>query len=164
MPFGLYNAPATFQRTMDFVLQDLREFCNAYFDDILVDTDTVEDHVVALLELYKRLEKEKFFANPEKCVFAQPEVEFCGFILGKDGIRPHPKKLMSIHVWPTLKNPTDVKSFLGLCGFYQRFVSDYATVAAPLTDLMKKDREWSWGENENCAFQELKIRFLKHQC
>ena len=79
-----------------------------------------------------------------------------------DGIRPQPRKLMAFHVWPTLKNPVDVKSFLGLCGFYQRFVPDYATVAAPLTDLMRKNVEWTWGEREEKAFHELKLRLLKY--
>jgi hypothetical protein len=162
VPFGLCNAPATFQRTMDFLLQELREFCRAFVDDILVNSENTEEQVVYLRVLYKLMRKEKFFANPEKCVFAQPEVEYCGFILGKDGIRPQPRKLMAIHLWPTLKNAVDVKSFLGLCGFYQRFVSDYATLAAPLTDLMKKKGEWKWGEAEERAFQELKIRLLKY--
>ena len=162
MPFGLCNAPATFQRTMDFLIQELREFCRAFVDDILVNSDTKEEQVEMLRELYKMLRKEKVFANLEKCSFAQPEVEYCGFILGKYGIRPQPRKLMAIHLWPTLKNAVDVKIFLGLGVFYQRFVPDYATIAAPLTDLMKKKWEWRWGEAEEGAFQELKIRLLKY--
>ena len=138
MPFGLCNAPATFQRTMDFVLQDLRWMVGAYVDDILTGTDTLEDMVFALREVYVRLAKQKLYANPEKCCFGQSEVEYCGFIIGRNGIRPQPMKLMAVHVWPQSQNSTDVKSFLGLCGFYQRFVADYATVATPLTNLMCK--------------------------
>ena len=83
MPFGLCNAPANFQRTMDFVLQDLRGMVGAYVDDILTGTDTLEDMLFALREVYVRLAKQKFYANPEKCCFGQSEVEYCGFIIGK---------------------------------------------------------------------------------
>ena len=69
---------------------------------------------------------------------------------------------MAVHVWPVPKNVTDVKNFIGLCGFYQRFVKDYATVAAPLTELMKKKEGWKWGERETSAFAELKVRLLKY--
>ena len=78
MPFGLCNAPATFQRTMDFVLQDLRGMLGTYVDDILTGTDTLEDMVFALREVYVRLAKQKLYANPEKCCFGQSEVEYCG--------------------------------------------------------------------------------------
>ena len=118
MPFGLCNAPATFQRTMEFILEVLRLFVRAFVDDILVDSDTQEEQVPRLIELYQVLDCERFFANPEKCSFAQPEVEYCKFIMGRDGIRPQPRKLMAIYVWPALKNPVNVKRFLGLCGFY----------------------------------------------
>jgi hypothetical protein len=162
MPFGLCNAPSTFQRTMDLLLTEFREFMGAYVDDILVHTNTMEEHLSALRMLYVKLRKEKLFASPEKCEFGQPEVEYCGFIVGRLGIRPQPRKLMAVYKWPSLKDPTDVKSFLGLCGFYQRFVQDYATVAAPLTDLMKKKKDWVWGEKQEAAFQELKLRLLKY--
>ena len=96
----------------------------------------------ALREVYVRLAKQKLYANPEKCCFVQSEVEYCGFIIGRNGIRPQPRKLVAVHVWPQLQNSTDVKSFLGLCGFHQRFVADYATVATPLTNLMGKKAVW----------------------
>ena len=92
MPFGLCNAPATFQRTMDFVLQDLRGMVGAYVDDILTGTDTLEDMVFALLEVYVRLARQTLYANPEKCCFGQSEVEYCGFIIGRNGIRPQPRR------------------------------------------------------------------------
>ena len=82
--------------------------------------------------------------------------------MGHEGALPIAEKLAAVRIWPIPCNSTDVKSFLGLCGFYQRFVTDYATVAAPLTDLMKKHRDWHWGEAENAAFEELKRRLMKH--
>ena len=91
-----------------------------------------------------RLVNQKLYANPEKCWFGQSEVEYCGFIIGKNGFRPQPRKLMAVHVWPQLQNSTDVKSSLGLCEFNQKFVADYATVATTLTNLMGKKAVWKW--------------------
>ena len=127
--------------TMDVVLQDLRGMVGAYVDAILTGTDTLEDMVFALREVYMRLAKQKLYANPEKCCFGQSEVDYCGVIIGRNGIRPQPRKLVAVHVWPQLQNSTDVKSFLGLFGFYQRFVADYATER---------------------AFQALKVRLLQY--
>ena len=89
--------------------------------------------------VYQRLLDEQFFANPEKCTFAQPEVAYCGFIVGKDGVRPQPEKLAVVHAWPIPKDAVDVRSFLGMCGFYQRFMENYAKIAAPLTSLLRKN-------------------------
>ena len=160
MPFGLCNAPATFQRTMDFIFQNMRAFAGAYIDDILVYTKTLGEHLVALRQVYDRLRLEKFFAGPDKCSWAQPEVEYCGFILGSQGVRPQPQKLLAVRHWPPPKSVTEVRSFLGLCGFYQRFVVDYASVAAPLTDLMQKGKEWAWQPQQQHAFEVLKARLL----
>ena len=143
MPFGLCNAPATFQRTMDLIFGDLREIAGAYMDDVLIFSQTLEDHIRDLRIVYKKLEAEKLYANPEKCTFAQPEVDYCGFVVGEDGVRPQSEKLAVVRVWPTPTNPTEVRSFLGLCGFYQRFVEGYATIAAPLTSLLKKELQWN---------------------
>ena len=89
-------------------------------------------------------------------------MKYCDFIIGRNGIRPQPRKLVAVHVWPQLQNSTDVKSFLGFCGFYQRFVADYATVATPLTNLMGKKAVWKCGEEEERAFQALKVRLLRY--
>ena len=98
MSFWLCNASATFQRTMDFVLQNLRGMVGAYVDDILTGTDTLEDMVFALMEVYVRLAEQNMYANPEKCCFGQSEVEYCGFIIGKNEIRQQPRMLMAVHV------------------------------------------------------------------
>jgi hypothetical protein len=100
MPFGLCNAPATFQKTMDYIFQNMRQFCGAYIDDILVYTKTLPEHVRALRQVYDTLRIERFFCGPDKCTWAQPEVEYCGFILGQQGIRPQPQKLLAIRHWP----------------------------------------------------------------
>ena len=99
MPFGLYNAPATFQKTMDYIFQNMRQFAGAHIGDILIYTKTLEDHIQALRKVYDKLRQESFFAGPEKCTWEQPEVEYGGFILGKHGIRPQPGKLLAIRHW-----------------------------------------------------------------
>ena len=133
-----------------------------YFDDILIFSASTEEHLKHLEEVYKILEREKLYANPAKCTFAQPEVEYCGFIIGKYGVRPQPEKLALIQQWPVPTDVLQVRSFLGMCGFYQRFVADYATVAAPLTDLLSKYVPWRWDLREQQAFETLKDRLLKH--
>ena len=162
MPFGLCNSPATFQRTMDFLLGELRDFAGAYVDDIVIYTDDLGQHVIALRAVYEKLRKERLFVNPDKCLFAQKEIEYCGYIVGKESVRPMPEKLAAVHAWPTPQTPTDIKSFLGLCGFYQRFVPRYATITAPLTDLLQKKRLWDWTQAAQMAFDALKLKLLKH--
>ena len=93
MPFGLCNAPATFQKTMDYIFQNMRQFAGAYIDDILVYTKTLAEHVLAIRQVYDKLRVERFFAGPDKCSWAPPEVGYCGFLLVKAGIRPQPQKL-----------------------------------------------------------------------
>ena len=105
MPFGLCNAPATFQRTMDLVFGSLREFVGVYMDDVLVFSNTLAEHVEHLRIVDQKLSEELLYANPEKCTFAQPEVAYCGFIVGSDGVRAQPEKLAIIHAWPQPKEP-----------------------------------------------------------
>ena len=140
MPFGLCRSPVTFQKTMYYIFQNMRQFSGAYIDDILVYTKTLAEHVLAHRHVYDKLRAERFFAGPDKFSWAHPEIEYCGFILGKAGIRHQPQKLLAIRHWPTPTKFSDTRSFLGLCDFYQRFVADYATVSAPLTDLMQNNR------------------------
>ena len=105
------NAPATFKRTLDLIFAKLMETVGAYVDDVLIYTDTLAEHLVSLRQVYDILLNERCFVNPEKCSHGQPEVEYRGLLLGSNGIRPQPKKLMAVHVWPTPKNPQDIKSF-----------------------------------------------------
>ena len=146
---------------MDLIFAKLRETVGAYVDDVLIYTETLAEHLVSLRQVYDILRNERFFVNPEKCSYGQPEVEYCGVLLGSNGISPQPKKLMAVYVWPTPNNPQDIKSFLGLCRFYQRFVPDYATAAAPMTDLMRKKNVWEWGTAQQRSFETIKARMLK---
>ena len=96
MPFGLCNAPATFQRTMDLLLQDFQEFCGAYIDDIVIFSSSLTAHLVQLRKVLDRLRQHKLYVKPSKVELAQPEIDFCGFIVGSGGIRPQPEKLQVI--------------------------------------------------------------------
>ena len=123
---------------MDGLIKDMRQFAGMYIDDLLIFSDTLEDHCSHLRQVYSRLREEKFFCNMEKCKFAQEEVEYCGFIVGSEGVRPQPEKLAVIEAWPIPQDVEQVRSFLGMCAFYQRFVPAYAAIASPLYQLLRK--------------------------
>ena len=161
MSFGLCNAPGTFQKTMDYIFQNMRQFAGVYIDDILIYTKTLEDHLQALRKVYDKLRQGSIFSRPDKCTWAQPEVEYRGLILGRHGITPQPGKLLEIRHCSLSSSVTDVWRFLGLCGLYQRFVADYETVATLPTDLMQKDKEWAWLQVQQHEFETLKARLLQ---
>ena len=138
MPFGLTNAPATFQRTMEMKFSDMIDYTDIYVDDIVVYSESLEDHLVHLRKVLQRLREHQLFVKLKKCSFAQSEIEFVGFIVGRKGIRPVPEKLQTILDWPVRKNAKHVRSFLGLCCFYHQFFPQFATIASPVTALTGK--------------------------
>ena len=157
MPFGLCNAPATFQRIMNHLLREgLDKFVLVFLDDILIFSRTKEEHLQHIKAVLHRLRSEKFFGRLHKCEFFRTEVEYLGFDVGKDGIKPSLSKIKAILNWPTPECVTDVRSFLGLCSFYRKFIRWFSEIAAPLTDLTKKDKPWVWGDQEENAFNGLK--------
>ena len=159
MPFGLCNAPATFQRTMNFLLHDVTN-TNVFIDDITVYSETLEDHLLHLENLLSRLHKEQFYAKRSKCSFAQQEIEFCGYIVGKHGVRTMPDKLQLIHDWLTPTSAQDIRRFLGLTGFYQKFIPNYAQKAAPLTRLLRKTNPFEWTKAQEDSFNTLKYDMM----
>ena len=123
MPFGLCNAPATFQRVMNTILREgLDKFVLVFLDDILIYSKTLEEHLEHIRAVLGRLREEKFFGRLHKCDFFRTEVEYLGFDVGADGIKPSLSKIKAILDWPTPESVTDVRSFLGLCSFYRKFV------------------------------------------
>jgi transposase InsO family protein len=139
MPFGLTNAPATFQAMMNKALSPyLTEFCVVYLDDILIFSNSLEEHCEHLEKVLSVLREQKLYAKPSKCVFAVEELEFCGHIVGNGKVRPMPEKLEVIKSWPKLRNVHDVRQFLGLATYYRRFVRGFARISAPLSDLLKE--------------------------
>jgi len=162
MPFGLTNAPSTFQDMMNHVLSNLLDMgVLAYMDDILVYAKTEEEHDRLVKEVLGRLQRNGLPVSPEKCVWKAQEVEFLGYVIGRDGIKMVKEKVEAVLEWKTPKSLTEVQSFLGFANFYRRFIQDYLRVARPLSELTKKEKkeEWSWNPEAQAAFEELKQYF-----
>jgi hypothetical protein len=156
MPFGLTNAPSTFMRVMNQVLRPfIDKFVVVYFDDILIFSRSLEDHVAHLTQVLSTLRFESFYINLKKCSFAQPSVLFLGFIISSKGITADPEKVRAILDWPIPNNIHEVRSFHGLASFYRRFVKGFSSVAAPITECTKKGA-FLWTNAAQQAFDKLK--------
>jgi len=126
MPFGLTNAPSTFQDMMNHIFSNMLNMGTlAYMDDILVYTDREEKHDETVREVLKRLQNNGLAVSPEKCVWKTQEVEFLGYIIGRNGIRMSEEKVEAILSWKTPESLTETQSFLGFTNFYRRFIQDY---------------------------------------
>lgn len=152
MSFGLCNAPATFQSTMNILFQPyLRKFVIVFFDDILVYSKTLNDHLSHMELVFDSLLSNQFYLKRSKCSFGQTTIEYLGHIITSEGVGPDPEKIKTMVSWPPPTNIKQLRGFLGLTGFYQKFVKAYATVAAPLTQLLKKD-SFIWSTEAEQAF------------
>ena len=161
LSFGLCNAPGTFERLMERVLAGLSwKSCLLYLDDIIVYSRTFEEHVSHLGEVLDRIQEAGMKLKPSKCQLFCPEVSFLGHIIGRDGVRTDPTKTEAIERWATPRNVTDVRSFLGLCGYYRKFVHKFSEIAAPLHELTKKRAVFEWELPQEDAFQTLKEKLV----
>ena len=157
MPFGLTNAPSTFMRLMNHVLRHfIGKFVVVYFDDILIYSHNENDHVDHIRQVLHVLRDNKLYGNLAKCTFCKEKVIFLGFVVSKNGVEVDESKIEAIKNWPTPMNISQIRSFLGLAGFYRRFVRDFSTIAAPLNELTKKGVEFVWAAAQDSAFDELK--------
>ncbi|KAL2226202.1 UNVERIFIED_CONTAM: Transposon Tf2-12 polyprotein [Sesamum indicum] len=163
MPFGLTNAPAAFMALMNRTFQEyLDHFVIVFIDDILVyskDRDEHEQHLRIVLQILK--EKE-LYAKLSKCEFWVNQVVFLGHVVSGDGVMPDPSKVKAIMEWRVPKNATEVRSFLGLAGYYRRFVEGFSIIAGPLTKLLRKGVEFQWTEQCQQSFDELKKRLTSN--
>nr|KYP42071.1 Retrovirus-related Pol polyprotein from transposon 17.6 [Cajanus cajan] len=142
---------------MNHVLRDcIGKFVVVYFDDILVFSKYLDELLRHLTGVLIILRDNHLYANLEKCTFCKENVNFLGFIVGKEGVQVDPEKIKAIQDWPTPKSVGDVRSFHGLASFYRRFVKDFSTLASPLNELVKKDVPFIWGEAQEKAFSDLK--------
>jgi hypothetical protein len=157
MPFGLTNAPSTFMRLMNHVLHDfIGKFVVVYFDDILVYSHTESEHCDHLRHVLQVLRDAKLYGNIGKCIFAKDKVIFLGYVVSKDGVAVDVSKIDSMQNWPVPINISEVHSFLGLAGFYHRFMKKISTIDAPMNDLTKKGVPFEWGASQQDAFDCLK--------
>ena len=143
------------------MMQKHREFADVYLDDIIIHSRSLEEHAAHIAAVLETLREETLFAKLRKCEFARNSIEFCGHIVSGKGISTMPTKLKSIEDWPVPKNPTDIKSFLGLCGFYQKFIRRYADITVPLTEILKKSIKWKWGPEQQQSFEVLQSAILQ---
>lgn len=156
MQFGLSNAPSTFQATMNQLLQPLlRKSVIVFFDDILVYSGSWNLHIEHFGAVFKLLRQHCFYVRESKCAFELEELTYLGHIISPQGIKPDPEKIEAVIGWPRLKNVKQTRAFLGLIGYYRKFVARYAQIAAPLTNLLRKDG-FQWSSEATEAFERLK--------
>ncbi|KAL5516720.1 hypothetical protein EMCRGX_G002126 [Ephydatia muelleri] len=157
MPFGLCNAPATFQRLMDRVLGGLKwSSCLVYFDDIIVIGSTFSEHLKHLAAVLTHLRQSGLKLNPTKCKLCQQQVTFLGHIVSTQGISTDPEKVEVIAKWPTPQSKRDVQQFLGLANYYRRFIKDFGVIAKPLNRLTEKNTTFEWSTTCQRAFENLR--------
>ena len=158
MPFGLCNAPGTFERLMETVLRGMQwERAVLYLDDIIIFSETIEDHMQRVEEILIRLKQANLMLKPSKCHFFKRQVEFLGHIVSQKGVETDPKKIKDVKEWPIPRRVKDVRSFLGLTGYYRRFIKDYGSIAKPLHELTEKNTAFEWTKARNEAFEKLKV-------
>ncbi|XP_074305735.1 uncharacterized protein LOC141640955 [Silene latifolia] len=156
MPFGLCNASSSFTRLMNEVLRPfLNKFVVVYLDDILIYSKNKEQHLEHLRKLFEKLGEQKLYGKLEKCMFMVPSVTFLGYIVGEEGVSVYPSKVEAIQSWPIPKTTTEVRSFHGLASFYQRFIQNFSSIVAPITELTKKG-EFEWNPRAQKAFDGIK--------
>ncbi|KAG5852333.1 hypothetical protein ANANG_G00061280 [Anguilla anguilla] len=163
MPFGLHGAPATFQRLVDQVLSGLSNFTSAYLDDIVIYSSSWEDHLRHLEVVFQRIQSAGLTINPSKCAIAKTETEYLGYVIGNGVIKPQVQKIQAIQGCPLPQTKTLVRSFLGMAGWYRRFVPDFSMRVAVLTDLTRKNcpTQIRWTEEAEGAFQDIKDALCK---
>ncbi|MDW0176561.1 MAG: RNase H-like domain-containing protein, partial [Nitrososphaeraceae archaeon] len=165
LPFGLKNAPYFFSKMMAELLQGFEEFAVPYLDDVAVFSNTWEEHLKHLENVLCRIQRANLNIKPSKCKFAQKHVKYLGHIIGQGTRTPTEIKVKAILDFPTPTNKTEIRAFLGLAGYYQRYIFMYSTIAAPLTDCLKgKDKKGKiiWTDECETAFQELKTKLSSY--
>ncbi len=161
MPFGLCNAPATFERLMEHVLKDIpRTRCVVYLDDLLVHARDFDQAVHNLREVLTAIRSAGLRLNPAKCNLLTRQTHFLGHVVSESGVATDPAKVAAVRDWPPPTNISELRSFLGLASYYRRFVRDFATIASPLHQLTNKGRRFGWSEDCAAAFRQLKAALI----
>ncbi len=164
MPFGLKNAPAVFQRFINYIMKPfLDKFVAVYLDDILIYSRTKEEHITHVRRVLSVLQENHLAAKASKCEFHRPEVEFLGHVISGSGVKTDPKKIAALKDWPTPTTVKEVQSFVGFCNYYRRFVKNFASIAKPLHHLTRKNSKFVWTEDCNNAFLTLKEKLCSSE-
>ena len=159
MPFGLCNAPATFQRLMDLVLAGLQwSRCLVYIDDVIIVGKSFQEHLRNLQEVLQRLREAGLKLKPSKCIFFQSSVKYLGHVVSREGVMADPDKVRKVATWPVPTSTKETQSFLGFASYYRRFIRDFAEIAKPLHRLTEKTAPFNWTVECQAAFQELRQR------
>ncbi|GKC17468.1 putative reverse transcriptase domain-containing protein [Tanacetum coccineum] len=162
MPFGLTNAPAVFMDLMNRVCKPyLDKFVIVFIDDILIYSHNKEEHADHLRIILELLRKEKLYAKFSKCDFWISIVQFLGHVIDSQGIHVDPAKIKAVKNWASPTTPTEIRQFLGLAGYYRRFIKDFSKIAKSLTELTQKNKKYIWGEDQESAFQLLKHKLCE---
>jgi hypothetical protein len=159
--FGLTNAPSYFMNMMNKVFMEfLDKFVVVFIDDILVYSKINEEHERHLRLIMEKLREHKLYAKFSKCEFWLSEVAFIGHIVSMEGIVVDPSKVTIVTEWEPPKNVREIRSFLGLAGYYRRFIENFSKIAKPMTELHKKEKKFKWTDECETSFQELKKRLV----
>jgi len=162
MPFGLTGAPSTFCRLMSIVLREyLWEICLCYLDDIIIFGRMLQELLDRMRTIFDKLREVGLKVKPSKCVLFKTEIQYLGHLVSEAGINPMPDKIQALKDWPTPNCLTDVRAFLGLASYYRKFVRGFATIAEPLTALMRKKVRFTWSQEAQQAFDCLKEALMK---
>ncbi|KAM0708516.1 hypothetical protein Q7P35_005168 [Cladosporium inversicolor] len=160
MPFGLCNGPASWQRYMNNIMQEyLDEFCTVYLDDVLIYSETLEEHQGHVRKVLLKLRDAGLPVDIEKCEFHVQEVKYLGLIITPDGLKMDPVKVEAVQTWETPRSVRDIQAFLGFANFYCKFIRGFSLIAAPLTAQTKKDHTFQWTPECDKAFESLKFQF-----
>ena len=173
MPFGLQDAPATFQRLVDNMLAGIQyDYAMAYIDDIIVKGEDVVSSLTHLREVFRRIRTAGLKLKPSKCELFRTEITYLGHIISAEGMRTDPKKIQAIQDWPIPVYLTDVRGFIGLCSYYRKFIARFGDLIKPLSALTMKTSDKTWREIHTESFDTLKqaltsaplLAFPKHGC
>ena len=165
MPFGLCNASAVFQRAIARALQKIvnrkSSMVMAYIDDIVIATETVEDHMARLREVFECLREAGFKMRVAKCDFMKPEIKYLGRVVSAEGVKPDPKAVAKLRDWDIPRNKTEMQSFLGFANYYREFIPWHAKLVAPLHAVTGLNATFAWGPDQQKAFNEIKKALIE---
>lgn len=157
MPYGLTNAPGVFQAIIDGLFRpEFEPHVFAYLDDIIIVTETFEEHTYWLEKVLKKLKEANLTVNPEKCKICCSEVAFLGYIVNARGLQIDPAKCAAVENFPAPLNPRQVRRFIGMSSWYRQFIPHFASRIAPISKLLRKKQLWVWGAEQQSAFDDIK--------